>query len=165
MIAHSHHQPNGHCTCPVFSRTSFIKYLGIIINDTLSFHEHVLMFSVSLGPKPMYVYGNLRHVRDPSIIGMVYLTLRQSILTYCITTSGGAASLSLLPLQRLHRLISKVSHILPQLYPTAELYQYSKVVSVRQLFILRIILFPIIPNLHLILNTTTKEGNARSALQ
>lgn len=140
IISHSCQPSPAHCTCPALTRTSSIKYLGVIIDDTLSFHEHIVGLTNRVR-KLTFIFKNLRHVSNPNIIKMVYLALCQSILTYCIEIWGGAPTSTLLPLERAQRLILKISYFLPRLYPTRELYSDCKVLTVRQLFILHVILF------------------------
>ncbi|KAJ8722663.1 hypothetical protein PYW07_007549 [Mythimna separata] len=71
---------------------------------------------------------------------MVYCALCQSILTYCITVWGGAAKTLLLPLERAQRAVLKVMTFKPFRYPTVQLLDDCKTLSVRQLFILGTVL-------------------------
>jgi hypothetical protein len=71
---------------------------------------------------------------------MVYQALCQSILSYCITVWGGTSKITMLQLERAQRAVLKVSHGLPFLYPTKDLYSLTDVLSVRQLFVLNNVL-------------------------
>lgn len=71
---------------------------------------------------------------------MIYYALCQSILTYCITTWGGAAKSHLIHLERAQRAVLKVSCSLPFFFSTTELYRKTEVLTVRQLFVLQTIL-------------------------
>lgn len=90
--------------------------------------------------KLTYVFKQLRHVADPKTMKTVYLALCQSVLAYCISSWGGAAKSHLIELERAQRLILKISLFKPRLFPTAELFKLAEVLSVRQLYILTVIL-------------------------
>jgi len=139
IIAHSCTKPNAPCSCPLLERTSSVKYLGVIIDETHGFHQHIESLTGRVR-KLVYIFKNLRYVSDFAIIKLVYLALCQSIVNYCVTIWGGAPSTTLLPLERAQRLILKVGLFLPRLYPTSKLYSLYGVLTVRQLFILQIIL-------------------------
>lgn len=127
------------CTCIQINKADCIKYLGLTIDSTLKFQEHINTLSNRLR-KLIYVFKTLRNVTDDKIKKMVYYALAQSLITYCITSWGGAPKSTLLKLERAQRVILKVSLSLPYRYPTALLYQKAKVLTVRQLFIQQTIL-------------------------
>lgn len=127
------------CTCVQISRADCIKYLGVIVDSTLRFQEHIHTLKNRLR-KLIYVFKTLRNVTDDKIKKMVYYALAQSLITYCITSWGGAPKSTLLELERAQRAILKVSLFLPYRFPTVLLYQKAKVLTVRQLFIQQIIL-------------------------
>lgn len=78
---------NHPCHCSKISIAPQIRYLGIIIDSTLSFNSHLDLLS-SRTRKLIYVFKNLRHIADKSIIKMVYQSLCQSVIAYCITVWG-----------------------------------------------------------------------------
>lgn len=84
----------------------------------------------------MFVLKNIRHVADNNLTKTVYFSLCQSIITYCITSWGGACKSFMTQIERAQRAILKVSHFLPFRYPTKSLYKKCEVLTVRQLFIL-----------------------------
>lgn len=127
------------CSCPSLKKTDVIKYLGIQIDNRLSFQQHVDALTARTR-KLIFVFKNLRHVAETKTIDTVYYALVQSILSYCITAWGGVPKTSLLRLERAQRAVLKVSRKLPFLFPTKELYQLCKVLTVRQLFILSTII-------------------------
>ncbi|XP_063837548.1 probable RNA-directed DNA polymerase from transposon BS isoform X1 [Ostrinia nubilalis] len=108
----AHHCPrdvdNVNCSCPTLSRTNTIKYLGVMIDDTLSFNPHITLLTTRIR-KLMYIFRNLRRVANTDVIKMVYYALCQSLLTYCITSWGGAPKSSMLHLERAQRAILKIS--------------------------------------------------------
>jgi hypothetical protein len=130
-------------SCPTINKVNCIKYLGITLDKNLSFN-HLIHKIAQRTRKLLYVFKQLvlsfRHVADARILKNVYLTLSQSIVTYCLTSWGGAAKSKLIELERAQRLILKVCLFKPRLFPTATLYQEAEVLTVRQLFILLTIL-------------------------
>lgn len=76
---------------------------------------------------------------------MVYFALCQSIINYCIIAWGGAGKVHMLEVERAQRVILKVGAGLPYQYPTSHLYERWDVLSVRQMFIMTVLLktFPV----------------------
>lgn len=138
IIAHSCPDDQS-CSCPNLTLASHIKYLGIMVDNTLSFNLHIDLLSARTR-KLIFIFKSLRDISDTHIINMVYQALCQSILTYCITAWGGVSKSSLLKVERAQRAVLKVSRSLPFLFPTSDLYSRCDVLSVRQLFILHTVL-------------------------
>ena len=142
-------------SCPELKNVEQIKYLGIILDYKLSFHQHIHSLTSRLR-KLIFIFKNLRSVADNNILKMVYFATTQSILSYCVASWGGAPKTVLLKLERAQRAIIKVSLSLPYTYPTKDLYQRFQVLTVRQLFIRDIIL-----KQHLLLPYSTQSTQQR----
>lgn len=71
---------------------------------------------------------------------MIYFSLCQSVLSFGITTWGGAPKTHILKLERAQRAVLKVMTFKHFRYSTIQLYQDCKVMTVRQLFVLNTIL-------------------------
>ncbi|RVE42775.1 hypothetical protein evm_012599 [Chilo suppressalis] len=82
-----HTQP---CTCVTLRKAVSVRYLGLLIDYSLSFREHIMLLTNRVR-KLIYVFKSLRHVADFDLLRKVYLSLCQSVLTYGITAWGGAA--------------------------------------------------------------------------
>lgn len=139
------------CSCPVLERTASIKYLGVLMDQTLTFKPHLTLTAARLR-KLIYIFRTLRHIADRKVIKTVYYALAHSLLEYCITIWGGAAKSHLIELERAQRALLKVGACLPFRYPTATLYRDWELLTVRQTFILRTVLkmhtqLPYIPKL------------------
>lgn len=139
IYAHSLSCQNPTCSCPILERVPYIKYLGVQIDKNLNFEQHIKTITNRVR-KLIAIFRNVREVADPKLLKTIYLTLCQSLLTYGIDTWGGAAKSHMIPLERAQRLLLKVSHSLPYHYPTVSLYRDCKVLTVRQLFIHRLIM-------------------------
>ncbi|KAG7310313.1 hypothetical protein JYU34_003072 [Plutella xylostella] len=127
------------CSCNALSRTSKIKYLGVMLDQNLCFKDHIDLTTTRVR-KLIFIFKKLRHILDPILLKRIYIALVQSVLTYCITSWGGAPKTSLLSLERAQRAILKVSNFRQILYPTEKLYQDCQVLTVRQLFLYQITL-------------------------
>lgn len=140
LYAHHCYSPNNaQCSCPVIKSTNQIKYLGIILDHNLSFKPHIKTLCGRVR-KLIFIFKKLRHIADHYIIRQVYFALCQSILTYCITTWGGAGKTLLLTVERAQRAILKVATSRPFIFPTNLLYKSCEVLTVRQLFIMNTVL-------------------------
>lgn len=123
------------CTCSVVERVQHIKYLGVIIDENLSWKNQIAAMCCRLR-KLLYLFKMLRSSADSQTIRLVYQALCQSVLTYCISAWGSACKTHLLRLERAQRAVLKVAHSKPFRYPTTLLHQDVRLLSVRQLFLL-----------------------------
>lgn len=131
--------PDMHCDCQCISRTTSIKYLGVVIDSALNWHEHLISLKTRLR-KLIFIFKSLRSSCDASTLFMVYKALAQSIQSYCITAWGGADKTYFLGVERAQRAILKVMLRKPIRFPTEDLYVLCNVLTVRQLFVLQMIL-------------------------
>lgn len=159
------HQPNcvhsitdsGNCACNALNSVTNIKYLGIIIDENLSWKQHINVLSEKLR-KSIYIFSKLRHLGDTNFLISIYKALCQSILRYCNVVWGGAAKTALLTLERAQRILLKVMLFKPRDFPTSTLYNISGVLSVRQLFILDLLLWQ---HKHVLTDKTTALSESR----
>lgn len=128
--------PTHSCTCPYLTRTDSFKYLGVYIDSLINWNCHIDILT-SRTRKLIYIFKNLRSSANLTTLKMVYTALSESLLRYCITVWGGAAKTKMLQLERAQRAVLKVMIKKPFRYPTISLYNDTKVLSVRQLFVLQ----------------------------
>lgn len=81
----------------------------------------------------------LRPAAKDSVKTLVYKTLCQSLLQYCIGVWGGAAVTHMEEVERAQKAVLKVMLGKPRRYPTEKLYEEASVLSVRKLFVMRVI--------------------------
>ncbi|KAJ8728276.1 hypothetical protein PYW08_016661 [Mythimna loreyi] len=139
ITAHSCLNPIPSCDCPTLIRSENIKYLGVQIDDGLRWDKQIDALT-SRTMRLIYVFKSLRESAKFDTLKMVYYALCQSVIGYCITAWGGAAKSNILRVERAQRAILKVMTRKPYRFPTSELYSNCKVLTVRQLFVLRSIL-------------------------
>lgn len=128
-----------HCQCPNLEKVDCIKYLGVWVDQNLNWHKHVDLLTNRVR-KLMPVFKKLRHIEDMALIKMVYYSLCQSIVDYCIAVWGGTHKNNIIKLERAQRAVLKVATSKPRLHPTTLLYKECGVLTVRQLFVLKSVL-------------------------
>ena len=127
------------CSCQNLSRTTSIKYLGLMIDSSLNWSAHIGQLTARTR-KLIPIFWKLRNSADHETLLCVYYALAQSLLQYCIVVWGGIGKTALLPLERTQRAILKVMLGRPRRYSTVSLYTECPVLSVRRLFVLLTIL-------------------------
>lgn len=127
------------CDCTPLPRTNVTKYLGIYIDSFINWKPHIDILTLRIR-KLIYILKTLRRSADFTTLKIVYFALCQSIISYCITTWGGASKTHILKLERAQRAVLKVMTFRHFRYPTKAIYQDCQVLSVRQLYIYNTIL-------------------------
>lgn len=130
---------NNLCNCLMLTRTQTTKYLGIVLDENLNFKAHTNLLSGRVR-KIINIMKLLRQSASLKVLYNVYFALCQSLIEYCLPSWGGALKSHLIQLERAQRSDLKVMLKKPFLYPTSKLYQESSILSVRQLFILKVTL-------------------------
>lgn len=131
---HKCNSVNSFCDCPNINKVDNTKYLGVIIDQRLSWHHHIELL-MSRIRKTIWIFKILRHVASRELINQIYTSLAQSIQNYCIPIWGGATKTKLLELERAQRSLLKVMYFKPYQYPTDLLYRESGLLTVRKLYI------------------------------
>ncbi|CAH2209206.1 jg15219 [Pararge aegeria aegeria] len=83
--------PPNDCSCAILDKESSMRYLGVIIDENLNWHPHITALSNRVR-RLIPVFRNLRDIVDNKLITLVYKALCQSLLIYCISAWGGAAT-------------------------------------------------------------------------
>lgn len=136
-ILHLHSDcDHGSCSCQTIDRATDIRYLGIVVDENLSFRKHIEAASARMR-KLIFVMKLLRHSADSDTLRLVYTSLGESLLSYCISVWGGSCVTSMLMLERAQRAVLKTMCNKPILFPTKALFAEVKVLNVRQLYILK----------------------------
>lgn len=138
LIAHTCQIAHG-CNCRELDMVSTIKYLGVNIDEKLDWRMHTDAVCGRLR-KLVYLFRELRYSADQKTASMVYCSLGESIITYCIPVWGGTFKTVMLQVERAQRAVLKVMSFRKRDYPTVQLYSDTQVLTVRQLYILRTVL-------------------------
>lgn len=127
------------CNCVIINKVSTVKYLGVMIDQRLTWFAQIDMIS-SRTRKLIWIFKNLRHVAPPILLKNIYFALAQSILTYCLSVWGGATKTKFLQIERSQRALIKVMFFKPYRFGTHELYTLSNLLTVRKLYVLQAII-------------------------
>lgn len=136
---HANCNNTGNCSCLSISQTKIIKYLGVYFDRNLNWYPQVDMLATRIR-RLIHIFRTLRQSADTETLNTVYSALCTSVLTYCVPAWGGAAKTHFLKVERAQRAVLKVLHHKIFRFPTKDLYKLAKVLTVRQLFIIRSIL-------------------------
>lgn len=140
LIVHNCQMDNrGLCGCPKLDSVNSLRYLGVIIDHNLNFKQHIETLTIRTR-KLIFIFKSLRNIAPFNIIKTIYFALCQSIFSYCITSWGGAAKTNLERIEIAQRAILKVATFKKRLFPTFDLFQEWKVLTIRQLFILHTVM-------------------------
>lgn len=139
LFVHSHCNQITNCNCSPLSQTSNIKYLGVHIDSNLNWSIQINNLTTRIR-RLIHIFKTLRKSADSETLNMVYSALCESVLTYCVPVWGCATKTSFIKIERAQRAVLKVKNFKTFRSPTSELYSTSGVMTVRQLFVLRLIL-------------------------
>lgn len=148
-INYNNRNYNSTCTCPTIGKVDRIKYLGVIVDQRLSWHPQIEQVSIKIR-KFNWMFKSLRHLAPTKIhisntlsknlLNQIYVTIVQSVLVYCIPVWGGALKTHFIEVERAQRALLKKMYFQKKCFPTSDLYQISDILSVRKLYILHTIL-------------------------
>lgn len=127
------------CNCPTLDKVHSIRYLGVIIDQRLTWHLQIDLVTGRIR-KLIWIFKILRHVASLALLTKIYIALAQPILMYCIPVWGGSSKTKFIEVERAQRSLLKVMFFKHYRYPTTLLYSNSHVLTVRKLYILNIIL-------------------------
>lgn len=122
------------CICASLCRVDCVKYLGVLLDDTLTWEMHITS-TIARVRKLVYIFKNLRTVANSILLLQTYRALCECIIRYCICAWGGAAKTHMLGIERAQRMVLKVLLYLPYRHPTFSVYNMSGVLSVRKMFV------------------------------
>lgn len=139
---------NGNCSCPRIGKVECTKYLGVMLDQNLSWYPHIEHLMVRLR-KLTWIFKTLRYIvpaqnadrsNKTCLLNRIYYALAQSILNYCILVWGGASKVRFLELERAQRALIKTMYFKKIDFSTEKIFQISKLLSVRKLYIRSIII-------------------------
>lgn len=127
------------CNCPQIQKVVFTKYLGTLLDQRLSWHQHIDLVTGRIR-KLIWIFKSLRYVMSRELLNKIYISLAQSIISYCIPVWGGATASKFLDIERAQRSLLKVMYFKPYRYPTEHLYKLGHLLSVRKLYVLNTVI-------------------------
>lgn len=127
------------CSCRSLSVVKHVKYLGVYVDEKLDWRAHIENLCIRVR-RLIYIFKNLRLSADWLTLKIVYCSLCQSVITYCISVWGGTYKTVLIALERAQRFVLKVMLFKQRDHPTRDLYVETQLLTVRQLYVLKSIL-------------------------
>lgn len=118
-------------------RVTETKYLGVILSEKLSWSKHINFLKSKLN-KASYIISKLRHYVDIKTLQMVYYSLVNSHLSYCITTWGGAPSTMIEPLKVIQRKIIRLMTHSDFQAPTTPLFSQLNILKLEDVYTLNL---------------------------
>ncbi|CAG9115901.1 unnamed protein product [Plutella xylostella] len=116
------------CNCPQLERVSYLKYLGVVLDDRLVWDKQIEAVRGRIR-KLTFCFKQLKMIANKDLIRLTYTALVQSILTYCIVVWGGAGVSYMIAAERAQRFVLKVAYRKPFRYPTEHLYHDCEVLN------------------------------------
>lgn len=137
------------CNCPIIDKVRSVKYLGVVLDQRLSWYPHIEHLLGRIR-KFNWIFKTLRHIvpRRPfdaigsskNILNNIYISLVQSVITYCIPVWGGALKTRFLELERAQRTLLKIMYFKKRTFSTQSLHLLSNTLSIRKLYIIHLTL-------------------------
>ena len=139
LIIHSCFTGQG-CACQPLELVAKYKYLGVMLDDGLTWHAQIQHLWSRLR-KFCAIFYNLRNLISSHRLKLVYISLVQSALQYCILVWGGTFPSTLSRLFTLQKSIIKIMLFRPRRYPSKLVFDEAKLFHLRKLFLKNLLMF------------------------
>lgn len=131
---------NQSCDCLSIEQTNQVNYLGLIVDDRLHWDKHATQLTLRLR-KLIYKFVQLRRILTPNILKSIYYALVESTLSYGILVWGGTNITYISPVIQIQKLILRIINFKIPRYPSKLLFKEYEVLSLRQIYISKILIF------------------------
>lgn len=121
------------CNCPCICKSSNIKYLGIQLDENLKWKQHIEYIGKRLFSLLRKFY-QVRDILSAKNLQLIYTSLAESLIRYCILIWGGLFQEALKNLSILQKTLLKILYKKPRTYSTVTLFLETGVMSVRQIY-------------------------------
>ena len=119
------------------TQVSSTKYLGVIIDDKLTWKPHINYLKSKLS-RNCYALTRLKGYLDESVMKMVYYSLIYPHLQYCISSWGAAASSNIDPIIKLQKRIIRYICHMPARSHTNNLFTKTEILKFKDIFELQV---------------------------
>ena len=124
---------NIHITGNHLQGVSQTKYLGVFINHKLKWNDHINYICKKIA-KGCYIISKIRYFVNKTTLRMLYFSLIQSHLNYCITTWGGSPKSILNPLHVLQKKAIRIITYSKYDSHTAPLFNELQILNINNLY-------------------------------
>ena len=114
------------------NRTSHIKFLGIILDENLTWNLHINEICNKL-KRYFHIFYNIRHLLSKDNIKTIYYALIYSEIKYGISVYGQASNIKLNKVQKLQNQLLKVLSGKKFRFPTDELHDEFELLTVKDI--------------------------------
>lgn len=132
---------NDLCQCDqLIERTKNVKYLGIMMDENLSWKDHIMYITNKIR-KLIYKFYELRNIFTFKMLKIIYQSLVESIICYGLVVWGSAGKMVLKKLEIAQKAILKIILFKKKRYPSILVYKDSQTLNPKQLYIKTILRF------------------------
>lgn len=116
------------------------KFLGVILDDQLSFKEHVRYIKGKIHKSIGIIFKARMYLNRESLVSLYYSFLYPYIL-YCIVVWGGCNSTTLDPIIKAQKFAIRSIACKPKRTPSQALFNELKILQIHQIFKLQVLIF------------------------
>ncbi|CAH2003757.1 unnamed protein product [Acanthoscelides obtectus] len=129
------------CACSKYiNKKSSLKYLGIIIDELLTWKDHVEYVTTKIR-KLIHKFYELREILDFRTLKTVYFALTESVINYGFVVWGNTSLATLSKLQVAQKWIIKIMLFKQKRYSSELVFRDSKILNLEQLYLKSLIRF------------------------
>lgn len=121
------------CDCQTIDHPTSTKYLGVIIDQHLKWTEHINFVTKRLRVL-MHTFYELRDILSKKNIVVLYTSLAESIIKYCIPAWGATFKAAINPLQTAQNILLRIIFKKNRLFSTKKLYQETNIFNIHSLY-------------------------------
>lgn len=126
------------CSCGIVAKYSCVKYLGLTVDENLSWREHINSIKRSLR-FTLKQFFHLRSVCPPSLLRQVYYALVNSKLEYGITLWGSTYQTIITPLTVLQKSFIRLLSRAGKTSRSFPLFMRHRILPVRFLYVYKVL--------------------------
>ena len=114
-------------------RVNEIKYLGVILDNKINWKGQIKLIQTKVS-RGCYIISKLKHYVGIDTLKMIYFSTIYPHLSYCVTSWGGTAKSTLLPLVRLQKRALRIMTNSPFNSPSAPIFSKLKILPLDQIY-------------------------------
>ena len=121
-------------------RANFVKYLGILVNFTLSWKPHVTELSKKLA-RTSGIFFKIRHYVSHETLRLLYYSSFYSFISYCISVWGLTHPTVLYPLYKIQKKIVRAITFNNKYTRTTPLFYNLRLLKIHEIHSLKLLCF------------------------
>lgn len=129
---------SNNCQCPIIKQVPSTKYLGVILDENISWKQHICLLHTTLR-KSIRTFYFIRNLLPNNILRMLYFALIHSRLIYGIELWGSANKITLKPLEITQKHFVRTISFKPKQEPSFPLFRVLKILPLNYLFVYKVL--------------------------